>query len=99
MLNWIENIGTGADDMDTRSGNEIAGREYSDFVTSEEYVSTRLCNVSDNNDSPDLSQFEVEKVNALRFLRWMFWLRTPLFHELLESAFLYSYLLCYNLKH
>lgn len=55
--------------MDTRSGNEIAGREYSDFVTSEEYVSTRLCNVSDNNDSPDLSQFEVEKVNALRFLR------------------------------
>ncbi|KAI8529287.1 hypothetical protein RHMOL_Rhmol12G0213600 [Rhododendron molle] len=30
---------TGADDMDTRGGNEIAGREYSDFVTSEEYVS------------------------------------------------------------
>ncbi|KAI8555283.1 hypothetical protein RHMOL_Rhmol05G0162800 [Rhododendron molle] len=29
----------GADDMDTRGGNEIAGREYSDFVTSEEYVS------------------------------------------------------------
>ncbi|KAG5557195.1 hypothetical protein RHGRI_007462 [Rhododendron griersonianum] len=51
----------GADDMDTRVGNEIAGREYSDFVTSEEYVSARLCNVLDNNDSPDLSQFEVEK--------------------------------------
>ncbi|KAG5542507.1 hypothetical protein RHGRI_022147 [Rhododendron griersonianum] len=60
-----------ADDMDTRVGNEIAGREYSDFVTSEEYVSTRLCNVSDNNDSPDLSQFEVEKVSqpcSLTFL-------------------------------
>ncbi|KAI8549017.1 hypothetical protein RHMOL_Rhmol07G0318500 [Rhododendron molle] len=67
-----------ADDMDTRGGNQIAGREYSDFVTSEEYVSTRLCNVSDNNDSPDLSQFEVEKVSqpcSLTFLCY----RTPVY--------------------
>ncbi|KAF7138274.1 hypothetical protein RHSIM_Rhsim07G0252700 [Rhododendron simsii] len=68
----------GADDMDTRGGNEIPGREYSDFVTSEEYVRSRLCNVSDNNDSPDLSQFEVEKVSqpcSLTFLCY----RTPVY--------------------
>ncbi|XP_058225538.1 uncharacterized protein LOC131334515 isoform X1 [Rhododendron vialii] len=71
-------IKTGADDMDTRGGNEIAGREYSNFVTSEEYVSTSLCNVLDNNDSPDLSQFEVEKVSqpcSLTFLCY----RTPVY--------------------
>ncbi|KAF7126674.1 hypothetical protein RHSIM_Rhsim11G0079600 [Rhododendron simsii] len=40
----------GANDMDTRGGNEIAGREYSDFVTSEEYVSTRA--MKDAEDPP-----------------------------------------------
>lgn len=101
MLSWIWNTGAGADGMDTMRGNEVAGRQYSDSATSEEYYSKKFCNGLDYNDSPNLPQFKAEKVYTytLQTISWMFGLVTNLFHELLASTFLFSYLLGFNLKH
>lgn len=71
-------IKTGADGMDTMRSNELAGRQYSDSATSEEYDSKRFCNGLDYDDSPNLSQFKAEKVSqpcSLTFLCY----RTPVY--------------------
>ena len=51
--------------MDTIGGWVAAGTDHSNSCTSEEYVS-RSCNGLHNHDFPDLSQFQLEKVYALR---------------------------------
>ncbi|KAL7175031.1 hypothetical protein ACSBR2_028769 [Camellia fascicularis] len=54
---------TGDNAMETIDGCVVAATGHSDLATSEEHVSKRSCNGLQNQDSPDLSPFQLEKVN------------------------------------
>ncbi|CAL5416166.1 unnamed protein product [Camellia sinensis] len=58
--------------METIDGCVVAATGHSDLATSEEYVSKRSCNGLQNYDSPDLSQFQLEKYSRnVSQTRWI----------------------------